>query len=125
MPMGTALDGAVIPEQQHAIRAQVESQLDGAQTTVVLPVFFMPVQPVLGYRLPCTAPVLRRLRYQRVIGVPPRQVARVEMIAPRGKLPRAVNGNSGKSGGTNQFAIVRVEAGPGRYADEGVREAQP
>jgi len=59
MPVRTVGHRAVVPKKQDAFCAELEGQFNRSKPAVVLPIFFMPVQPVLSHCLARTAPALR------------------------------------------------------------------
>ena len=59
MPVRAAIDGAVVPEKQHALGALLERKLDSAKARIVIPVRGVQVQTVFSGRLAGAGPALR------------------------------------------------------------------
>lgn len=119
MPVRAVVDGAVVPEEQHALGTQLERELDSAKAAIVLPVRGVQVRTVFGGRLAGAGPALRAVGKVSDIRVPPSEVPGVQVICPWCQLPRAVNDDRRQAGGAHQVAIVLVEARAGGDADEG------
>ena len=118
MPVRSIVDGAVVPKKQHALGAQLERELDSAQTTIVLAVRGVQVQTMFSGRLAGAGPALRPVGKVSRIRVPPSEIPGVQVIRPGCQLPRTVNDDRRQACSAHQVAIVLVEARAGCDADE-------
>ncbi|MNR40514.1 hypothetical protein D3C85_1588110 [compost metagenome] len=84
MPVRTVRHRAVVPKKQDALCTELEGQFDRSQAGIIFTVFFVVVQIVLCHCLARTAPALAGGRRLGAVGIPPREITCVKVIAPRG-----------------------------------------